>query len=259
MLGRKHIICYLLISNLSFFASLRLRNNVVMSLRGKSSFLGADDDSYLNACLRRSIDSCKQCIADGKTLIEVEFPANRKSDLSVSETLDTNRGFTREFVKPFENLGKNLWVVFPDQKESFLAKKDKDWGESCSFTVTSIPSAIQAPDELLPEMIVIVNPGFNVEEWIDVAKIRKPCPMIIINGNLDRVSKRECFTLYFYAYFLFLSSMQLRNGYYPRIFYPGLYKVTQEFYSSATQALFLRCSWVYTAYVLYVLHLRHTL
>jgi hypothetical protein len=40
---------------------------------------------------------------------------------------------------------------------------------------------------------------------------------VVINGNLDR----------------------LRNGYYPGIFYPGLARVSKEFYSRAEQALYL--------------------
>lgn len=85
------------------------------------NFLASPDQSlYLASILRRATDACNKCLKDGCSLIEVEFPANRKSDLSVTETLDTNRGFARDFVKAFSTLGKDLWLVFPDRSECSL-------------------------------------------------------------------------------------------------------------------------------------------
>ena len=138
-----------------------------MSMKGKTSFLGsADEQIYFNTCLRRSIEGCKACLKDGKTLIEVEFLPNRKSDLSVSETLDTNRKFSREFVKSFRDLGKDLWLVFPDQKESSLARRAPGWGDDYPFTLTSIPSAMTYDPEVKAKLIVAINPGFNVRDQI---------------------------------------------------------------------------------------------
>lgn len=57
------------------------------------------------------------------------------------------------------------------------------------------------------ELMVIVTPGFNVDEFIDIEKIDMGVPAIIVNGNVDR----------------------LRGGYYPRIFYPGLYNVKERY------------------------------
>jgi hypothetical protein len=194
----------------------KARSYVCMSLAGKLSFLAdKDQKTYLSTILRRATDGCKQCLKDGKKLIEVEFPANRKSDLSVSETLDTNRGFVQDFVTSFSTYKKGLWVIFPDRKECSLARSR--WGESLPFTLTSIEGALSAPGDEIPELVVAVNPGFNVDEWINLPKATRGAPVIVINGNLDR----------------------LRNGYYPAIFYPGLARVTKEYYSKATQALFL--------------------
>ena len=180
------------------------------------SFLANPDQGlYLASVLRRSVDSCRQCLQAGCQLIEVEFPSNRKADLSVTETLDTNRRFARDFADSFASLGKSLWMVFPDRKEASLARKS--YGERVPFTLTSIEGMKVAPPDQLPKLIVSVNPGFNVEEWIDLASVAK-VPTVVINGNLDR----------------------LRNGYYPSLFYPGLARVSREFYSKATQALFLR-------------------
>jgi hypothetical protein len=50
--------------------------------------------------------------------MEVEFPATLSNDISVTETLNTNRAWVREFAKAFESLGKDLWIVFPDASEA---------------------------------------------------------------------------------------------------------------------------------------------
>ena len=194
-----------------------LRWQLSMSLEGKAAFLADNDNTYLATCLRRSVDSSKLLIAEGNKLIEIEFPPSRKSDLSVGETLDTNRNFVGEFVKQFASV--NLWVVFPDKKETFLAKQKL--GDKLPYLVTSIEGILQAKPDAKPELMVIVNPGFNIDEWINVPKVVEMVgspQVIIINGNLDR----------------------LRNGYYPAIFYPGLTKVSKSYYSSAVQALFLQ-------------------
>ena len=192
------------------------RNKLKMSLEGKTGFLfDRDQNSYLNSILRKSVDSCKLCIEEGTKLIEVEFPANRKNDLSLGETLDTNRQFTRQFANAFASYEKDLWILFPDKKECFLAREK--WGTDLPFTMTSIEGLMQNSPDASPLLMIIVNPGFSVDEWINIPKLDKGVPMIIINGNLDR----------------------LRNGYYPWFIYPGLTKVTKEFYSNAVQALFL--------------------
>lgn len=193
-----------------------IQKSILMSLEGKTGFLfDKDQNNYLTSILRKSIDSCKLCIGEGSKLIEVEFPANRKNDLSLGETLDTNRQFTRQFVNAFDSYGKDLWILFPDKKECFLAREK--WGEDLPFTMTSIEGLLENNPPSIPELMIIVNPGFSVDEWINIPKLDRGVPMIIINGNLDR----------------------LRNGYYPWFIYPALTKVTKEFYSKAVQAVFL--------------------
>ena len=107
--------------------------------------------------------------------------------------------------------------MFPDHKEASLARRSAGWGDDLPFTLTSIPGALHAPHDQRPSLIIAVNPGFNIPEWIDLPKLKNGVPMIVVNGNIDR----------------------LRNGYYPSFFYPGLAKVTKEFYSNFTPALFL--------------------
>jgi hypothetical protein len=96
----------------------KLQQNVLsMSLKGRTGFLfDMDQNTYLTSILRKSIDSCNLCLEEGKKLIELEFPANRKNDLSLGETLDTNRAFTRQFINAFDKYGKDLWIIWPDKK-----------------------------------------------------------------------------------------------------------------------------------------------
>jgi hypothetical protein len=63
----------------------------------------------------------------------------------------------------------------------------------------------------------LLTTGFSVDEWINIPKIDRGAPIIIINGNLDR----------------------LRNGYYPWFIYPTLTKVTKEYYVNTVQAVYL--------------------
>jgi hypothetical protein len=99
----------------------RVQHNVPsMSLKGKTGFLfDMDQNTYLTSILRKSIDSCNLCLNEGKKLIELEFPANRKNDLSLGETLDTNRAFTRQFINAFDKYGKDLWIIWPDKKVQY--------------------------------------------------------------------------------------------------------------------------------------------
>ena len=66
-----------------------------------------------------------------------------------------------------------------------------------------------------PGLVILTSPGFNVDEWIDAVDL--PLPMVIVNGDLDR----------------------LRNGYYPSLFYPKLAKVTKSFYKNVQQVYYL--------------------
>ena len=112
-----------------------------MSLNGKANFLNEKaPDLYFNQCfmittiiyvsvnvyltlilyfigLRLSVDGCKNGLKNEVKLLEVEFPALLKNDISVTQTLNTNRKFIREFVKSFTSYGPDLWIVFPDQSE----------------------------------------------------------------------------------------------------------------------------------------------
>jgi len=198
----------------------RRRSPLRMSFAdGKANFLvDKSQELYLANLLRRASDGTKQLLKDGSKLVEVEFPANRKNDLSLAETQDTNLQFAMDFVTIFENEKKNLWVVLPDKNEVYRARPR--FGESLPFTLTSIGGLMDAKPDVQPTLMVVVSPGFNIDEYINLVKVVAQAgmpPVVVINGNLDR----------------------LRNGYYPGIFYPGLARVSKEFYSRAEQALYL--------------------
>lgn len=188
-------------------------------------YLRGDNKVYLQTILKKSIESTRLMLKTPATqrLIEIEFPVNRKNDLSAAETLDQSRDFALNFIQGFASeYKKDMWVVFPDRKEASLARKK--WGENLPFVLSSIEGATLqvSTTQDRPKLIVAVTPGFNINEWIDLSlfydKLSKDaCPIIVINGNLDR----------------------LRNGYYPSIFYPGLTKVSNSFYKRFDQALFL--------------------
>ena len=193
----------------------------LLSMRLDPSFLqSASQETYINQILRNSIDSCKKALNTGQKLLEIDFIANRKNDLSVAETLDTTRMFTKEFIKPFATtFGNDLWLLFPERSEQQRALQV--WGlsgDNAPITVTCIKDALAylskgaGAANMPPKLMIAVNPGFNIDEYIDLAAIGSragDCPLIIINGQLDRI----------------------RNGYYPSLFYPGLAR-TVPFYNN---------------------------
>lgn len=188
-----------------------------------------DQNVYINNVLRQSIESTKLCINNKITKIEISFPEIINNDISVTESLNLNRAFVLEYIKAFTSYGKNLWVLFPDNKELNLALDiwDRDKRKNDHRNVVSVTSIVTASKLLSscnqyeiqqPKVMVVVNPGFNVNEWIDVANLQTNSITIVINGNIDR----------------------LRNGYYPSIFYPTLAKVSNMYYQLFTQAFFIQ-------------------
>ena len=199
------------------------------SLGNRCSFLTPNikspnnDIEYLQICLQRSLSGIKSILKDEPNcdLVEVEFLPLRKNDISVSETLDSNTNFVVNLSKLLSD-DESTWIVFPDRKEASLALGTHNFG---NCMVTYIKEAIYMINECEntkePNLCILVNPGFNIEEWIlaaDLSNNETKFPIISINGNLDR----------------------LRNGYYPGIFYPGLSKVSKKFYWKAKQAFFLQ-------------------
>lgn len=62
-----------------------------------------------------------------------------------------------------------------------------------------------------------VNPGFNVSEWFSMQSLSSKF-IVSLNGDLDRI----------------------RSGYYPRIFYPKLFKTRTEFLVNFQEVFYLK-------------------
>lgn len=209
------MICNVILLIILLLCNTSLSFRMSMNASGYQYLRDKDQNAYLNTILRRSTIATKQGIVDNCKLMEIEFIPDRKNDISVTETLDITRDFALEYLNAFKEYGNDCWVIFPDGNELTLARKK--WG-AIPFTMTSIEGAIKQQQQQQPKIGIALTPGFNIEEWIELAKWDINTPLIIINGNLNR----------------------LKEGYYPSFFYPGLAKVSNSFYKNAVQIFSLQ-------------------
>jgi hypothetical protein len=120
--------------------------------------------------------------------------------------LDANAMHAQEIVKPLVlSLQKRLHLVFPDVAEAKQAQKAYGTDEF-PYTLTALP-LYRDPKHLAelepPSMLLVVQPGFNVEEWLQLehpSMIFPDATVVVLNGTMDR----------------------LRSNYYPPLFYPRL-------------------------------------
>ncbi|CAM9479525.1 unnamed protein product [Ectocarpus sp. 13 AM-2016] len=181
-------------------------------------------------------------------------------------------------------MGKALWLVFPDDAEAELAQNT--YGGT-TFRVVGINSAIKDLKDEECQMQIVVNPGFDVNEWIVLDSLVRPdVPMVMLNGNLDKAWKggfeentapperpMRCLS--------WLSKSEdddqpasgsslrnvsllrpgvvgmrglrstdygLRGGYYPRIFFPGLYNAKERFLKKFETVYYLKAlpgGWIF--------------
>jgi Domain of unknown function (DUF1995) len=155
-----------------------------------------------DALREEAVAATKRALRAGVPLIELQFPpVANMATAALNQLLDQNRDFTREFLRPFTPLHKpeRINVVFPDYGEARLAQKT--WGD-VPFTLRSIPSKKEmgAPafvrkgtaegmsrDVEEAGLMVVVNPGFNISEWINMEALEGADPIVLINGDLDKV------------------------------------------------------------------------
>lgn len=199
-------------------------------------------DSYYNQILRQSFAACKTALIQNQlNKIEISFPEALKSDVSAAESMDQTRIFGLQLADLFiqqqlvsKDKNEQLWVVFPDKKEvkiaiDRLAKQNNGQSDELklNFKLTSIDVLMktllgtESTDTSLPSTLLVLYPGFNVEEYIALAGLQqyqKPLKIVVVNGNLER----------------------LRNGYYPSFFYPKLAQANKVFFQSFTTAYNLR-------------------
>lgn len=144
-------------------------------------------------------------------LLEVQFPAvPNMATAALNELLDANRSFVRDFLLSFTPCYARgaVIAVFPDVGEARLAMSA--YGD-VPFSVGAIPKDGQQPEYVTgPDgLVAVVNPGFNVDEWINMEALAGEKPVVAVNADLDKV----------------------RGGYYPKLFYPRLFKVKTRFLS----------------------------
>jgi len=186
-------------------------------------------DNPYPSLIKQCVEAAQSALKGGVRLMELEFPPVKgKLDVSLGETLDANRGFAREITRSFSSqYGKALWLIFPDAQEAELARKV--YGQT-TFRVTDIKdAAISRASDNECKLQIVVNPGFNIDEWINLEKVDKGCPMIVLNGGFDK----------------------LRGGYYPRLFYPGLYSVKERYLQKFEPIYYLKPlagGWIFRKY-----------
>lgn len=73
-------------------------------------------------------------------------------------------------------------------------------------------------DEMKRRVCIVVNPGFNVNEWLACEQLDGVRAIVMINGELDRV----------------------RSGYYPRLFYPKLWKCNERFLKRFQEVFYVK-------------------
>lgn len=162
-------------------------------------------------------------ITAGVPLIELSFPAvPRLATAALNQLLDANRAYAKEFLfacRP-RLTTNNLYAMFQEPSEARLAAKA--YGPDMPFDICSlpkndaqIPSFVSSKDDGL---IVVVQPGFNVDEWIAMERLEGALPIVAINPDLDKV----------------------RGSYYPRLFYPKLHKVKDRFLSRFVEVYYLK-------------------
>ena len=193
------------------------------SFSGRASFLADKDNIYLATIRRRAVEATKRALANELRLLEIEFPPIRANDPTSAGTFDASVEFVYDYIRDpmWNELGdqESRLVVFPERSEMERAKNR--WGTAVppSWTLTYIDGLLNGnePTSTSPSVLVIVAPGFNIPEYIDVERIsEKAFPqasIVIVNGFISR----------------------LRAGFYPSFLYPKLAMVTKSFYSRFEQ------------------------
>lgn len=165
--------------------------------------------NYTQLC-SQAATAVQSALSSNLTLIEVQFPPlPNMATAALNQLLDANRSFVRSFLLNFTPRypPDSVIAVFPDNAEAKLAAGV--YGK-VPFAVAAIPSTPDTPQFVNGHgLIAVVNPGFNINEWIRMESLQGDKPLIAVNADLDKV----------------------RGSYYPRLFYPGLWNVKTRFLS----------------------------
>ncbi|KAK9814690.1 hypothetical protein WJX72_009846 [[Myrmecia] bisecta] len=190
--------------------------------------------------IRQAQVAVTAALADGCKLLEVEFPtaslASVPGDAEGANEMTLSMGFLRQFCRIFQTKADSVRIFFPDEKELQVAKRglSSKTAENIGgdFDVTrfnldyltkptglldlgidinkfNLATRAQATDDLF----IIAYPHFNVNEMIAVEELYSGAaeasgvPIIVFNGELDRI----------------------RSGYYPSLFYPKIGRLAKQF------------------------------
>lgn len=187
-----------------------------------------DYDEVLN----QAKDATKAALNDGKKLLEVEFPTaglesvsgDAEGGIEMSSSMLLVRDFCTILLTAEQYTRTRIF--FPDMNEVTAAKADIFEGTYFKLDYLTKPSGLEdigftkkvrVMDHLKPtdEMIVVAYPYFNVNEMLTVEELYTKAtadskvPILVFNGELDRI----------------------RSGYYPPFFYPKLAALSKSFLS----------------------------
>jgi hypothetical protein len=254
----------------------------------KSVAKGIDIQSNFRTIAAKALD---RALKDNRKLLEIDFPPFVGGDKSKTQfddydniqELDANRDWCTQLA-PVLNSGttaggggggRTTWLVFPDDKECELAKKEwsgqryqsaakftsiraacssvigqeqtkKAWGSTFAETMNRLTggdgiladsSTLDDLDSTSPRLHLVCQPGNGgpVEDWINVERLHKADPSQVTCVVNGALDK-------------------VRDGYYPALFFPAL-SATIPFYKEFDPVFYLKpvsdkgvYGWLYRVY-----------
>ncbi|MEW5318355.1 MAG: hypothetical protein WDW38_009581 [Sanguina aurantia] len=200
---------------------------VKIARKGNDCGVSLDPCLCYEQAVRQAQESCKAALADGRQLLEVEFPtaglSSVSGDADGASEMNCSMDYMRRFLGAWRDGASGVRVFFADKEELGVAQKgqEKDSATGRSAVGASFPSTgpafkygvltqqsflwaligvdltgfspvsqVEADDKLL----VIAYPCYNPREELSaVARLvkevctPKSIPLIVFNGELDRV------------------------------------------------------------------------
>ena len=198
----------------------------------------------LPLAVRGAREAAGRALADGAPLVEVEIPASaidsvpgdgegaNEMTASGRQALEFARGLWRGPE------AERLRVFFPDEGEKKLAERDSEGWPAAGFRLDYLTrptvlmdiglDVLKSPvaERCLPDDVAYLcpYPSFNVNEILTVRELSDTVaaaagtPIVVFNGEIER----------------------LRSGYYPKIFYPKLDRLSREWLPGFEAAYYLR-------------------
>ncbi|EFJ06896.1 hypothetical protein SELMODRAFT_134592 [Selaginella moellendorffii] len=180
--------------------------------------------------VKQAQDACQAALDDSKKLLEVEVPPAGLNTVSGDEEGGIEMNISMEIVQKFcagmftGEKAPRTRVFFPELAEMNIAKSGVFDGSMYKLDYLTKPSPwddiglgkkVKMSERTRPTdaTFVVAYPFFNPNEMLAVEELYREsakesgCPIIVINGDLDKI----------------------RNGYYPPFFYPKLGALAKTF------------------------------